>query len=101
MTQDAPILSRQCHGVLELVKYVPTLSLLKQWGELAKVNKNIAMHSLRRGSATLMSLAGFQLEDIKDRGDWQSTVVLKYLSYPLSRKIHIDKEMVNFINQIL
>lgn len=58
------------------------------------------MHSLRRGAATMMSMAGFRLEDIKDRGDWQSTAVLRYLSYPQQRKIDIDSRIANLL-QIL
>lgn len=101
MPENSPILSRSVKGRLELVKYTVALRLLKGWGARAGLKKDLGMHSLRRGSATLMSLAGFQLEDIKDRGDWQSTAVLKYLSYPLGRKIHIDKQIVSFINQII
>lgn len=100
-TPNVPVLARQRFGSYELINYTQALRLFKRWGKSANIKKDIGMHSLRRGSATLMSLAGFQLEDIKDRGDWQSTAVLKYLSYPLNRKIHIDKQIVSFIDQLI
>lgn len=59
------------------------------------------MHSLRRGAATLMALAGRPLEDIKNWGDWQSVAVLKYLAYHMVQKFAIDKKNGSFINQLL
>lgn len=98
---DYPILSRIVNGSVQNVKYSPALQLLKKWSKKAGLDKNIGMHSLRRGAATLMALAGMPLEDIKNRGDWQSTAVLKYLAYPMVQKIAIEKKIGVFINQIL
>lgn len=101
MPTDAPVLSRVYNGKRQVVNYTTALRLLKKWGTLCNLQKDLGMHSLRRGAATLMSIAGMQLTDIKDRGDWHSTAVLQYLAYPLDRKIDIDRQIVQFINQIL
>lgn len=79
---SAPILSCFSNGNLNSVTYPQALSMLKRWGLKAGMKKKLGMHSLRRGAATLMSLGGFALEDIKDRGDWRSSTVLQYLAYP-------------------
>lgn len=99
MGPDAPILSKIESGKQILVKYGPALELLKRWGKMNKIEKDLGMHSLRRGGATVMSLAGLPLEDIKSRGDWQSMSVLQYLTYPLQQKIAIEKKKVDYINQ--
>lgn len=62
----APILSSFSQGNLIYVDYPQALSILKRWGLKAGLEKKIGMHSLRCGAATLMSLGGFALEDIKD-----------------------------------
>lgn len=97
---DDPILCRRNAYQLELVKYGPALKLFKDWCVKARIGKDIGMHSLRRGAATLMALAGFPLEDIKQRGDWRSMSVLKYLAYPMPQKISIDRKVGEFINNI-
>lgn len=94
----APILSSFSEGTLTCVNYPQALSMLKRWGLNAGLQKRIGMHSLRRGAATLMSLGGFALEDIKDRGDWRSSTVLQYLSYPLPQKLSIEKKIVLLLN---
>lgn len=93
-TPDSPILSRFEEGEQEVVKYSVALNLLKRWGAASGVGQNLGMHSLWRGAATVMALAGMPLEDIKNRGDWQSVAVLKYLAYPVSQKIQIEKKLV-------
>lgn len=93
-----PILCRVVGTKLEVINYTTALKLLKTWCLQAKVNKDIGMHSLRRGAATLMALAGFPLEDIKQRGDWKSMSVLQYLAYPMHQKINIDRKIGDFIN---
>lgn len=94
----APILSSFSEGSLMCVNYPQALSMLKRWGLEAGLQKKIGMHSLRRGAATLMSLGGFSLEDIKDRVDWRSATVLQYLAYPLPQKISIEKKIVLLLN---
>lgn len=101
MPPNEPILSRFYAGRVQLVDCRSSLTLLKRWARICKIDKDLGMHSLRRGTATLMSLAGMQLSDIKDRGDWHSTAVLQYLSYPIGRKINIDRQIVQFINQVI
>lgn len=96
-----PILCRRNGSQLEVVKYGPALRLLKEWCIKARIGKDIGMLSLRRGAATLMALAGFPLEDIKQRGDWRSMSVLKYLAYPMQQKISIDRKIGEFINNIV
>lgn len=101
MTPDAPVLGMIKEGKKRFVKYGSALSLLKKWGNASGLQKDLGLHSLRRGGATVMSLAGLPLEDIKSRGDWQSMSVLQYLSYPLQQKIAIEKKMVDYINRFL
>lgn len=95
---DSPLLSRIVDDKLVLVSYSTALSSLKRWGMTAGIQKDLGMHSLRRGAATVMSMAGFNLEDIKDRGDWRSIAVLRYLAYPLRRKIAIDQKISELLN---
>lgn len=97
---NSPLLSQISDGRLVTLSYGRALLCLKRWGAQAGLKKDLGMHSLRRGAATMMSMAGFALEDIKDRGDWRSTAVLRYLAYPLSRKIDIDKKIAKILNQL-
>lgn len=101
MESTAPILSRKMNGIVEVVRYTSALAFLKKWAIQAGVSKNLGMHSLRRGAATVMALAGMPLEDIKNRGDWQSVTALKYLAYPMPQKITIDQKVFSFISTIL
>lgn len=98
MPTDSPLLSRMVEGKVVVPSYSQALRCLKRWSLHAGIKKDIGMHSLRRGAATMMAMAGFALEDIKDRGDWRSLSVLRYLSYPLSRKITIDKKIVKLLH---
>lgn len=93
-----PLLAKIVDGKLVLPSYSKALSMLKSWGASAGLKKNLGMHSLRRGAATIMSMAGLSLEDIKDRGDWRSTSVLRYLAYPIERKICIDSKIAVLLN---
>lgn len=97
---EAPLLSHVRHGSVIPVQYSAALGLLKRWSEKAGLDKNVGLHSLRRGAATLMSLPGSSLEDIKDRGDWRSLAVLSYLSYPIERKVSIDKKIACLLNRL-
>lgn len=92
---DLPLLARVVDGKLLLPSYAKALSTLKSWGVTSGLKKDLGMHSLRRGAATVMSMAGLSLEDIKDRGDWRSTSVLRYLAY---RKIAIDSKIANLLD---
>lgn len=57
-------------------------------------------HSLRRGGATALSLAGVPLHDIQRRGDWRSLSVLLYLSSPLEHRIAQEKDMAGRVVKI-
>lgn len=48
-------------------------------------------HSLRRGGATAMSMAGVPLHEIQRHGDWKSLSVLLYLSSPLDYRVSQEK----------
>lgn len=50
-------------------------------------------HSLRRGGATALSLAGVSLHEIQHRGDWRSLSVLLYLSSPLEHQISQERDV--------
>lgn len=97
---EAPLFSYIVSGNIKTLKYSNALLLMKRWADKAGLQKNIGLHSLRRGAATLMSLAGLNLEDIKDRGDWRSLAVLSYLSYPMEKKVSIDKRVVYLLNSM-
>lgn len=66
---SAPLLSTFKEGKLNNVPYTTALLNLKRWAKSAGIQKDVGMHSLRRGSATLMSLGGIPINDIKNRGD--------------------------------
>lgn len=93
----APILSWTHDSKLLVVPYTKALKLFQHWGKLAGLKKTIGMHSLRRGSATLMSLGGIPIQDIQNRGDWKSLSVLHYLSYPMQQKVSIEQKIVNLL----
>lgn len=97
---DSPLLSRVSDGQMITPSYSRALLCLKRWAARAGLKKDLGMHSLRRGAATMMSMAGFALEHIKDRGDWRSTAVLRYLAYPLSRKIDIDNKIAKLLSTL-
>lgn len=97
-TSNCPILSCFKDGELVKVNYSKALTLLKDWGKRANVGKNLGMHSMRRGAATLMSLGGMPLEDIKDRGDWKTDVFYKYIAYPMQRKVCVEQKIVHMLN---
>lgn len=48
-------------------------------------------HSLRRGGATALALAGVPLHNIQKIGDWKSLAVLLYLATPLEYRIMSEK----------
>lgn len=54
-------------------------------------------HSLRRGGATFLSITGSSIEQIKNRGDWSSSCVYKYLITPLSERILSDLKVADML----
>lgn len=99
-TPSSPILSRFEDKELITVPYAKALSHLKEWGEKANIGKDLGTHSMRRGAATLMSLGGMPLEDIKDKGDWKSDVFYQYISYPMQRKVGVEQKIVEMLNYL-
>lgn len=97
---EAPLLSYPQGGNVIPISYSYALPALKRWSSMAGLDKNVGLHSLRCGAATLMSLAGLNLEDIKERGDWRSLAVLSYLCYPMDRKVAIDNKVVRLLNSL-
>ena len=50
-------------------------------------------HSLRRGGATFLLMSGATISEIRERGDWTSDCVYKYLEVPLEVRIREDMVM--------
>lgn len=82
-----------CDQKGQCVPYRIAIELLQKWGKVVCPNKNMGLHSLRRGMATEMKNAGVDLLDIQHTGDWQSLCVLRYLSSSLERRLYIDKRV--------
>lgn len=57
-------------------------------------------HSLRRGGATALALAGVPLHDIQKYGDWKSLTVLLYLSSPLDYRISQEQAVAPIMVQV-
>ena len=62
-----------------------------------KITGKISTHSLRRGGATWLHSIGYDLVEIKTRGDWKSLAVLLYLQDGISRKVQKDKVAAAFL----
>ena len=54
---------------------------------ISKVQGNFSTHSLRRGGTTAMRAAGVPLSYIKERGQWVSDCVFKYIKPTVSDKL--------------
>lgn len=91
LTDEFPIVSRENGNP---IFYDTALKILKKWCHIARIVKEVAFHSLRRGTATYMSMGGggggVTLHDIKMEGDWQSLSVLLYLASPMDHRRSID-----------
>lgn len=57
-------------------------------------------HSLRRGGATALAMAGVPLHDIQKYGDWKSLSVLLYLASPLEHRIAQEKVIAPVMVQV-
>ena len=53
----------------------------------------LSTHSLRRGGASALGNAGFDLLQIKDLGDWASLAVLQYISRSMDARREMDRDM--------
>lgn len=57
-------------------------------------------HSLRRGGATYLLMAGSSIQEIKTRGDWASDCVYLYLRIPLQERIADDIRVANLLSAV-
>ena len=74
-------------------------SKLKELASRAGVNvPNLGSHSLRRGGATWLSSVGVPLEAIKDRGDWRSSCVEKYVREQWDVKLLRDQRVASMLS---
>ena len=53
----------------------------------SKIRGNFSTHSLHRGGTTAMRAAGVPLSHIKERGQWVSDCVFKYIKPTVSDKL--------------
>ena len=53
----------------------------------------LTTHSLCRGCATSLAVAGFSVPDIRNPGDWASLSVLKYISKILHERVELEKRL--------
>ena len=72
---------------------------MKELASRAGVNvPNLGSHSLRRGGATWLSSIGVPLEAIKDRGDWRSSCVEKYVREQWDVKLLRDQRVASMLS---
>ena len=55
-------------------------------------------HSARRGGATYLQHCGLSLDQIKEKGEWCSNAVHKYLSTSFKDRIGLDVKIASFLN---
>ena len=58
-------------------------------------------HSMRRGGATFLSMIGVSVQEIKERGDWQSDAVYEYLKTPLAARIANDMKVADLLGEVV
>ena len=76
------------------VSYGLALDWLKLWCKKANIDKDVGLHSLRRGAATHMHNLGIDLISIQRAGDWASLCVLKYLyTFDFANKLEVEKRV--------
>lgn len=56
-------------------------------------------HSLRRGGCTFLAMNNFKIDYIKERGDWSSDCVYKYIKTPMCTKILQDIEVSKLLEK--
>ena len=59
---------------------------------------SISSHSIRHGSATFLQQAGWDLEEIKKRGNWKSSAVKRYLHPTVADKLKRDETVSTFLS---
>ena len=74
------------------LSYTVFLKTLKALALRARIDvPNLGSHSFRRGGAAFLASLGMPLASIKDRGNWRSSCVFRYLQEPFEAKVSGDK----------
>ena len=55
----------------------------------------------RAGGSTYLARVGVQLDVIKERGDWKSDQVLKYLRRPVSDRVALDEKVARLLSHVI
>ena len=97
---DQPLFQYKGNGRLRVMSYSTFSAELRRLTGVIKLDGKVSSHSLRRGGASYLSSIGFDLIDIKNRGDWKSLAVLLYLVDGLDRKVTKDKVVTSFLRVI-
>ena len=84
-------------GKLVPMSYTKFAGTLRDMTTKLKLSTKISTHSLRRGGASWLHSIGYDLVDIKTRGDWKSMAVLLYLQDGMERKVKKDKVAASFL----
>lgn len=79
-----PLFSLHNH---EPLSYSSFQSGLKKLVSLAGIKQKISSHSFRKGGATFLSSIRVPIEKIKERGNWTSDAIFKYVCEPLHVKV--------------
>ena len=87
-------------GRLMVMSYEVFSVELKRLSKLVGLEGKVSSHSLRRGGASYLASIGFDLIDIKNRGDWKSLSVLLYLVDSLDKKVSKDKIVSSFLRVV-
>ena len=94
---DQPLFQYRRHGRFKPMTYSAFSGELRRLTKLIGLDGKVSSHSLRRGGASYLSSIGFDLIDIKSRGDWKSLAVLLYLVDGLDKKVAKDKVVTSFL----
>ena len=74
--------------------YSKLLKQFKKWvAEIGYSSKSFALHSLRRGAATLAFESKLPAELIKAQGDWASDAYLRYLSISTAQRCRVAEAL--------
>ena len=65
------------------------------------VAERISSHGFRSGGSTYLARVGVELDVIKERGDWKSDQVLKYLRRPLEDRVILDERIAKLLSNMV
>ena len=81
------------------LSYTVFLKTLKALALRARIDvPNLGSHSFRRGGAAFLASLGMPLASIKDRGNWRSSCVFRYLQEPFEAKVSGDKWVASHLS---